>query len=437
MAAVIQMTSVNPQKSYLRRSLILTMKLLIAVVGLWYVISQISWHDRVFIDAGAKIRNVTVLERTSVRLLAWRHGRPQVKLAGQEIRARLASGQVITGMANQPPISLPITMTLPVDDLVQTRGRLEISRGLIDLIKSARPWPMLAALLLIGLPTFITTWRWQKLLAVQDLHLSYGKCLTLTFVSHFYSTFLPGHSGGDVVKVAYAGRMTAQPTKTAVKVLVDRAIGLVTLLMLAVLATTLLLLFQAPGGGAGPNSTDPLLVHILWVVGAALIAVCAGMGIYFCKPLRRRLGIDALVARLPVPGFIKHADQSLQIYRGEVSLLGLLVLVTMGSQLAALVAGWLISQAFGMHASLGCYIVYMSVISLALILPIVPPAGLGVLDSLLVYFFVTRGVDSANQAFALAQGLRLLSLFWTMLGVYWVVRGEFPRPVPLGPAGAG
>ena len=67
MAAVIQMTSVNPQKSYLRRSLILTMKLLIAVVGLWYVISQISWHDRVFIDAGAKIRNVTVLERTSVR----------------------------------------------------------------------------------------------------------------------------------------------------------------------------------------------------------------------------------------------------------------------------------------------------------------------------------------------------------------------------------
>lgn len=426
---VMRMDSVNPQKHRLRRPLTLAFKLLIAVVGLWYVISQMSWHDRVFIEAGTKIRRVTVLENASVRVLGWRHGMPQVKLASQKITVRLTSGRVVTGMANRQPIGLPTTVTLPVGDLVHAHGQLEISRGLIDLIRSARPWPLLAALLLMALPTFITSWRWRKLLAVQELRLSYGKCLTLTFVGQFYSTFLPGSVSGDVVKVIYTGRITAQPTKVAVTVLLDRVLGLIALMMVALLAITALLLLDIIRPGGGWTSLDPLVIHIFLVIGVALLLACTGAILYFDRPLRHRLGMDALLERLPLPEFIKHADQSLQVYRGYIPLMGFLVVVSMFSQSVLPVVAWLLGQAFAMHVPFATFMVYIPVVALAVSLPIVPPSGLGVLDALLLYFFVTHGADSANQAFALAQGLRFLPLLWTIIGAYWVVRGKFPRPI--------
>ena len=162
----MKMASVNRQPHWLRRSLIPAFKLLIAVVGLWYVISQISWHDRVFVAAGSRIRGVTILDTVPVRVLNWQHGMPQVLLAGQKITVHLASGRVVTGAADRPPIGWPRVVRLPLADLAYTHGRLEISRGLFSLIKSAKTGPLLAALLLLGLPTFITTWRWRKLLAV-------------------------------------------------------------------------------------------------------------------------------------------------------------------------------------------------------------------------------------------------------------------------------
>ncbi len=425
----MKMALVNRQPHWLRRSLIPAFKLLIAVVGLWYVISQISWHDRVFVAAGSRIRGVTILDTVPVRVLDWQHGMPQVLLAGQKITVHLASGRVVTGAADRPPIGWPRVVRLPLADLAYTHGRLEISRGLFSLIKSAKTGPLLAALLLLGLPTFITTWRWRKLLAVQELHLTYGKCVTLTFISHFYSTFLPGHSGGDLVKILYTGRMTTQPTKVAVTVLLDRVIGFIALMMVAIVAITTVLLLGAVSEGGGRVSVDTLLLHILWFIGGALVAACAGAAIYFYRPLRRWLGMDALLNRLPLPEFIKHADRSLQAYRGHFQLMGVLLVVSMFSQSVLPVVAWLLGQAFAMHVPFATFMVYIPVVALAVSLPIVPPAGLGLLDALLLYFFVARGVDSANQAFALAQGLRFLPIFWGMLGAYWVVRGRFSRPV--------
>ena len=423
------MASVNPQPHRLRRLLLLSVKIFIAGVGLWYVISQISWHDRVFMSAGSRIRGVAIMDTVPVRLLNWQNGMPRVLLAGQKLTVRLASGRVVTGAADRPPINWPRVASLPLADLTYTHGRLEIRRGLFSLIRSAKTGPLLAALLLLGLPTFITTWRWRKLLAVQGLYLTYGKCLTLTFVGQFYSTFLPGSVSGDVVKVIYTGRITAQPTKVAVTVLLDRGLGLIALMIVALLAITALLLLDIFWPSSGWTSLDPLVIHIFWVIGVALLLACTGAILYFYRPLRHRLGMDALLERLPLPEFIKQADQSLQVYRGYIPLMGLLVLASMFSQSVLPVAAWLLGQAFTMHVPFATFMVYITVVALAVSLPIVPPSGLGVLDALLLYFFVTHGADSANQAFALAQGLRFLPLLWTIIGAYWVVRGKFPRPI--------
>ncbi len=312
---------------------------------------------------------------------------------------------------------------------VHSGGKLEIKFGLEHLLTTANPWPLVAALLLLGLPFLITTWRWRKLMAVQGLKLPYGKCLTLTFVGQFYSTFLPGTTSGDVVKIIYTGRITGQKTKSAVTVLLDRVIGLVGLMIVGGLAAGGQLLVDMTQHRAGVGrAEDPLLLHVLGLIVLLLLALGAGATVYFSSRLRRWLGMDALLARLPLPEFIKHADRTLRAYRGHKGVLAATLLASMVSQALLPLAGWLAGQSFGMRAPFGFYMAYVPVAVLASSLPIVPPQGLGVLDALILRFFVIRGVDTASQAFALAQAIRFMPIFWNMLGAYWVVHDHYSRP---------
>ena len=410
-----------------RKWLSTAVKVLIAVAGLWYVLAQVSWSDRVFIARGAKIRNVTFIRNTALPLLGragklWRIG-----FQDQRITVRLPNGREVTAVANRSPIDFPRHLRLPANYLVQAHGQPEIEQGLGPILATAKLWPLAVALLLLGMPFVITAWRWARLMRVQGLPTSYGQCLTLTLVGQFYSTFLPGTTSGDVVKIIYAGRLTGQPTKSAVTVLLDRVIGLVGIMIVGGTAAAVQLLVNHFGATAAAPP-DRVLLRVVFLITGLLAVLAAGATVYFSARLRRWFGVDALLDRLHLPEFIKHADRTLRVYRGHMGLLAVLLLASIVSQTALPVAGWLAGQAFGMRASFGCYLAYLPVTALATSLPIVPPQGLGVLDSLVLHFFVTRGVDSADQAFALAQVIRFFPIFWNLLGAYWVIRGHYGRP---------
>ena len=149
--------------------------------------------------------------------------------------------------------------------------------------------------------------------------------------------------------------------------------------------------------------------------------------VYFSVRLRKWLHLDALIERLPLPEFIKHADRTLRVYRDHPGVVAMTLGASVLSQAVLPLAGFLAGRAFGMHASFGCFMAYIPVAALAASLPIVPPQGIGVMDAILLHFFVTRGVDTASQAFALAQAIRFLPICWNLLGAYWVVRGTYHR----------
>lgn len=110
--------------------------------------------------------------------------------------------------------------------------------GVIDLAifrKLFRSWPVsLAAIALIGVDVLMMSLRLSWLLEPHRLHLPLGKSLQLTFVSFFFTTFLPGSSGGILAKVFYAARENeGRRVEIAAVVIFDRAIGLLSLLLLS------------------------------------------------------------------------------------------------------------------------------------------------------------------------------------------------------------
>ncbi|NNM88753.1 MAG: flippase-like domain-containing protein [Phycisphaerae bacterium] len=411
------------------------LKVAIAVLGLWWVLGQISWHDTAVIAKGQTVRQAVFLRPTRVPVISRTSRTVTLNFARQIIQVKLPSGKIVTAEANDYPILFPRELTLPLSYLAKADGHPEIEAGLHSLMMRANGWLLLGALIIVGIPFFLTAWRWQMLMSVQDMRLSYAQCLRLNFVGQFYSTFLPGTTSGDLVKIIYTARVTGKTTQSAVTVLLDRVIGLIGLVMVAGIAAAVQLLATSSqsGGAHGPTTgagPDPVLLHVVLLTGSLLAATLVGGIAYFSARLRRLLGIDAILNRLPLPEFIKHADRSLLAYRNRLGLIAGTFGISLVSQSVLPLAGFLAGRAFGMHAPFGCFMAYIPLAALAASLPIMPPQGIGVTEAILLHFFVTRGVDTASQSFALAQAIRFLPIAWNLLGAYWVVRGKFHRPTP-------
>jgi len=109
--------------------------------------------------------------------------------------------------------------------------------GIVDfraLSKLFTAWPItFAAVTLLLMDSALMSVRLSWLFRPQGLNLRFGTSLKLSLVGFFFATFLPGAAGGDLSKLFYTtrgncGRRIAIMTV----VLLDRAIGLFSLLLL-------------------------------------------------------------------------------------------------------------------------------------------------------------------------------------------------------------
>jgi hypothetical protein len=85
-----------------------------------------------------------------------------------------------------------------------------------------------------GLVELIAGWRWQILLRVQGISLGWFRLFSLLLIGVFFNFFIPGGTGGDVIKIFYLLKETpGKRTVALLSVLVDRLIGLIALSVFA------------------------------------------------------------------------------------------------------------------------------------------------------------------------------------------------------------
>jgi uncharacterized protein (TIRG00374 family) len=142
-------------------------------------------------------------------------------------------------------------------------------------------WPLtMAAMAIFLVDIFLmalrTTWLFRPL----GMKLTVGKSVQLTLVSTFFSTFLPGAGGGDIVKLYYATKTNAgRRAEVTTVLLFDRAIGFFAMLILPFFFVPLFLpLIQ----------TAPLLRSILFAVAGISIGMVVVFlfGMFHQGPLR-------------------------------------------------------------------------------------------------------------------------------------------------------
>jgi len=113
--------------------------------------------------------------------------------------------------------------------------------------------------------------RWQILLRVQKIRLSLPRLSGLFLIGMFYNQFLPGGTGGDIIKSYLLLKETAEHKAGALLAVVfDRLIGLVALVAITVTLVSLRfdLLSRTP-------ETRNLLWLLLFVLGISISALIA------------------------------------------------------------------------------------------------------------------------------------------------------------------
>jgi uncharacterized protein (TIRG00374 family) len=259
------------------------------------------------------------------------------------------------------------------------------------------------------------------LLKALDIRIGQARTFVLNMVGAFYNTFMPGSTGGDLLKAYYVAKHTTHRTRAVISVIVDRIIGLIALIIVGGVASA----YQYAFGPANDPSRHACM-RVAITSAAILIVVSVGLYIFFHPSLRKWSGLDWFLKKLPLQTQVQKAVEALHIYsRRPLLVLGAIV-VTFPVHITVIISAMLAGMAFDLHIRPTYYWVAVPVIVLVGAIPI-SPQGAGVMEAMAFVLTRSQGA-SANEAVALTMSIRVVQVLWNLVGGLFVLRGGYHAP---------
>jgi uncharacterized protein (TIRG00374 family) len=254
------------------------------------------------------------------------------------------------------------------------------------LMDVAPMWLVLAFLLQVPGAALIT-WRWSLLLGAKGVRPGFGYLFGSTMAAGFFKQFLPSIIGGDAIRAYDSWRAGAGMGLSMVVLVIDRLLGLATLLGFALVAA-------AFGAGAVEGVPD---------VGAWALALLALIGAMLAGLTWKGLPAGRLTAwrrRLPaaVQRKLSSIGEALRSFNGrsDVLLRGLAISVL--TQVNIVVYYWLIARSLGLDVPIEAFFLIMPIAVFVMMLP-VTINGIGLREAVLVALL---GYWSVSEPVAIA-----------------------------------
>ncbi len=374
-----------------RRRLLTVLRLAVAFLILYWVGRNLPWKDELsYVEGGAselvlegriegdwKGDLVRFFPETSALDARWPLGAREPVARGEPILAKRRSARDAAGFDWHP--GMP-------------RAFREMDTRLLCLAE---------ALFLLSTLTIVT--RWWRLLANAGCPTSWWNALRLTFLGLFFNNVMPGATGGDLVKgVAVARENPGRGAEALVTVLVDRIFGM---LALALLALVVILL--------EPEEDFETLRKGL-LIGLGLCAL--GGALYASKSFRKKVGLSALVNRLPIGDKLRSLDRAALVYLKQPGALTVAALFSVLNHVLVTLGVYVLGLALGVTESvtLTDYFVVVPIANLISALPLAP-GGWGVGELAFRGLFQMIGASPA-MGVAVSVTFRLSQLVIGLLG---------------------
>ncbi|MGB7933430.1 MAG: lysylphosphatidylglycerol synthase transmembrane domain-containing protein [Gammaproteobacteria bacterium] len=280
-----------------------------------------------------------------------------------------------------------------------TIARIELSSTIIF---------YLAAMLLLVLASLaVIAVRLQILLAPHGIHPGFIRSLGVTLIGALSGSVLPGMIAGDVVKAIYLfGDSSERRSSSVSAVLIDRLVGLFSLVLLGACASLTALLSGHSGNIRTILLFSITLLAVLLVSGTAFMYLILGPGRRTYRRLRDRL-----------PRKFVALTTSLFLYRHHPALLIQATLLSVFSH-AMIVATFIIAaEVLKVPLGIGLHMILDPVAMLLNAVPIAP-GGLGITESGFAYLYQLSG-SAAGAAVSLAGRFAQYTVF--IVGGFWAL----------------
>jgi len=265
----------------------------------------------------------------------------------------------------------------------------------------------------------IIGFRWWLLLRAQSIFIGFWAAVRLHFLGLFYNNFMPSSVGGDLIRAWYVTRYTDKRFEAALSVFVDRAIGLLSTLIIAAFFYSLFLRGKGSVITRGDESDGGFLRLaakykgiVFWVV----VGIAVIFSLFFLHKQGRKILLSgwSYFRMLSVRGFRKLKD-AIILYRSNPLTILAVFGLTVFLQILTITGFWFVGLDIGITASIKFYYVFFT---LTWVLGAVPISigGAVVVEGLLIYMFIHfAGVDK-NLASTLAISQRAVWMLASLPG---------------------
>ena len=286
------------------------------------------------------------------------------------------------------PRALRVTATLVVTGLAVAYilWRVDLRETVHVLANASITW-WLASFGIWVVSVWPLAWRWQRLLAARGVHERLGWLVRTSFVAYAAGQVLPTSLGGDATRIYETSRKhSGAAAAVAATVLLERGLGAVATLVLAVVGFALALGNYSVGG-------------YLWLeLALAAGAVVAGIALFSTRLHPFLHWIRPLLRTLRVERPLRAVYLAAHSYRRDARLLVSMFVLTLVVQAVRVLAIWCAGRAVGVDLSPRPYYVMGPLLFLVMLIPFTIN-GIAVRESFFVSFLGKLGVPP-DPAFA-------------------------------------
>ncbi len=231
--------------------------------------------------------------------------------------------------------------------------------------------------LLIGLPVALSgeianIIRWQILMRVQGMYMSWRRAAMLFFVGLFFNLFMPGYTGGDFARLFYLMREFPDQKKEAIlTVVMDRLVGFSALVLTAFVTTVLRWNWL---------QKTPQAAVLLWVLLSMLIGFILVTTASFVVSGFRLL--NKLPGHFPFRERLVETGEAYQLFARAKKSLFYVFLLSFPVLFSFYGAFYCTARALGADVSVLDMLSIMPIVTAIISLPITP-SGIGFRESLL------------------------------------------------------
>ncbi|MBN2581533.1 MAG: flippase-like domain-containing protein [Planctomycetes bacterium] len=305
-----------------------------------------------------------------------------------------------------------VVRQLQWSDLFDEQGNL-VSQGVVTLFgnvfRNGNWWFLVPAVLSYMLSPVFGAWRWRMLLRIQGIRLTFLESWRLTYIGFFFNTFMPGVTGGDIVKAYYASKCTDRKAEAVATVFLDRVLGMLGMGLLCI--CVLAMQWRSPAiadarwhlfGGLGLSIREVILAFLGFAALGALVV--------YSRRVRRWLQVERLINRLPFQKMVKRLDEAVFIYRHHRVTVLAAILQSWCAHAVSIASVYFSARALGLDPSPVYFFIFMPLVwILSSFIPSV--GGLGPMEGLSQEFFTAAVLGLPGQQAALSQAVNMIVLF--------------------------